>query len=280
MPTFHFAKVDGARLRADSRAGNELVVPGWVDDVDVTGVEDREVLARLLSDDAFPAWGSSLSASYSNYRLVRIEMQASSSKYKRVYFNLVYSTDIGGDPSAYIIRDRSYMAQVQTQRIGNQWIQVAYEPYEGASPDESIPADNVTMNIWRPMRQLQVTRLLAGEPDDSIRNAIGTVNNAPWRGLGIGYWLQMEISTDYARYGNYYSLQMGALSLVHQDWSTFGVLRSQMTGKYVVVPNSVLASLTGGDYTYGITYPNGDPTMGVVKVGPYPLADFTAIYGF
>lgn len=271
--SIHLAKVDGARLSAESLR-RELVVPGWADDVDVTGTSDSEVLLNLLDAGGFPAFGSGL-VGHPGYFLARVNMQASSSKFRRVYFDLVFSTDAGGDVNAYIIRDRTGLAQIQTQKIGGKWLRMDY-----LKDGVALPKDNLTIIVQRPMRSFQVTRIIAGEPSDTIRNAVGKANNATWKGLPVGYWLLTEVSTDLARYGGYYQLTISASTKVSEDWSTFGVMQNKNDGKFITATNAQLAALIATGYSYDITYADGSILSGVAKVGPYDLVDFSTVFGF
>lgn len=277
--SIHIAKVAGTQLQT-SATRTEYVLPGWADNVDVAGSPDVEVLIQLLSDASFPRLGSALSATYPNLKLTNVRMLASSTKYRRVDFDLIYSANSTDSVvGASIIRDRSQVVQVTTDRVGDHWIVLQYKkPF-----DEPVKPDTQLVEVLVPARTLEVTRVVAGKPEESSRNNIGMVNNATWCGLPKGYWMVNSVGSDLVRYQGYYTYTLSAASKVHEDWSQVLKLWNKENGKYVDVSDEVLAALMAVDYAYGLTYPATDDATdvaGAARLGYYKLADFTTLFGF
>lgn len=108
--------------------------------------------------------------------------------------------------------------------------------------------------------------------------------------LPKGYWLLSRYATAQNRIGGYYQLEAQAITRVVEDWSECGMLKNLKTGKFVDVGDTIakgdtiITNLFSTAYSYGVTRgtdpDDGSRNTGVVRVGPYKLADFTAIFGF
>ena len=253
-----------------------------------TSTPDYAVLEKALAASGMPAMGD-LMPGYSNMFLSHIRIIPAAYKTCRVL--LTYEENTWPVATAYVLRDRSYLAQRQTEFLPGtkQVIEVAFKGTRtistvdengnpiSAAVDEVIARDKVAMNLLLPMRQINATAIVFGDVPDDIQDLIGKVNNATWRGKDKGYWLITELETDVTRYKGYFTYSVTAMTKVNEDWSEYGVLVNHLTGRYAPIKQSDVDDLVADPYSYGITAP---ADSGIVKVCPYEEADYNGILGF
>jgi hypothetical protein len=206
------------------------------------------------------------------------------------FFVRIFYETIGGlQPSAYIIRDRAYTATHQTNLVPgtNELIQCSWEGAAvGSDAAPTVPADSITMTFNLPVRGFSVSGLVYGTSTGANQNYVGYVNDDPWptdgRRVGAqrdaGWWQLVEYSEDESVYSGYYSYSGTAISRSWRDWSESGILRNSLTGRYVKVDQADIDAQELLDYKHGMI--NTVVNKGIVRVGPYPMTDFKAIFGF
>ena len=228
---------------------------------------------------------------------------------------LFYSTPDWGTPSAYIITDSTVLKQVETQFMpgtSKQPFMVSYDAQKAASysstaspaPTNQTPIsqDAVTLSIMIPVRQLTITQLQFGNPDEvsnaptsggfgsigegtgssitSLRASVKYVNGDTFLGLNKGYWLMMGYTTRISVYQGTYVSEATISTNGDEDWSVYGILQNRQTGQYADTSDATgtggMTAAQGAGYSYGIIYNSAG--YGVIRVGPYPTTSFTTLF--
>lgn len=224
----------------------------------------------------------------------------------------------GQPPSTFVIVDDQVLTMRQTNYLPGtkQKIALAWQPHPDKPYESGIPEDLVTMSFLFPLRTIEIDALIFGRPTQG-QDYGGHVNHAPWptsaggpfnlvfeygnsqfpTASGLqkdkGFWLLTRYTTRRSRYAGYFTLHAQAMSRVIEDWSEFAHLMNTKTGRYVQISktiaegDTIIGNLMAFPYTQGIRKgiplgppDNGSRDVGVARVGPYPVTDFSAIFGF
>jgi hypothetical protein len=207
-------------------------------------------------------------------------------------------------PTAYVIRDRGYMTEWETEFLFGSKRQPLFLVHEYETVFTSpIDKDKTTLRsrmtdaarhrALRPMKVLNVSGLKYGTPPAAIKNSLGYVNDATWQGLDKGYWLMMDYQTDVAKFAGYYTYSASAITKIREDWGEPSMLRDHLAGKLVQIdPDAKRAAQLAEDfmkqpYEYGMKQltttdsVSGTTLMkGLGKIGDYETTSFSAIFGF
>lgn len=206
------------------------------------------------------------------------------------FFVRIFYETIGGlQPSVYIIRDRAYVGAHQTNQVPgtNELISVSWEGAAvGGDAPPTVPADSIVMSFNLPIRGFSVSGLIYGTSTGANQNYVGFVNDAPWPTAGkrvaasrdTGWWQLTEYGEDESVYSGYYTYAGTALSRSWRDWSESGILRNSLTGRFVKVDQSDIDTQEALPYAHGMINPVVN--KGICRVGPFPMTDFAAIFGF
>jgi hypothetical protein len=217
-------------------------------------------------------------------------------------------------PTAYIIRDETYTVSQRTPIVPGTTKPITVR-FDAQEDQEFVPSDIVIFNFLRPMRSLGITALRATRPH-AFGDKVGYVNDNDWpedpikvptsltsqlgggpdtqdvTGAGSkpkGYWMLQRFATEYNRSTGYTLMQAQAVSRVIDDWSEIGTLINRQTNKYPFgalaqgTQDATVAAIMGADYLHGIIAGgNGqaEEGMGIIRVGPYPMTGFKALFGF
>lgn len=283
--------VSGAQLDAELTK-KRRVRTGIVSNIPLsTGAPDALVLEKAV--DALIAAGyiftSAIPGADPTCGLKRYSMRAIDGMVNMVKFALIYETpDFGGTPSAHIVRNAAVSQIEETNRqLDGTAIKVKWASDSDTFGDNAIE-DLVSFRVFRPWRMLQVSALIYGNLEDVGPSDGGNdkadfndyVNNATWMGKPAGWWLLKDFSTDTTNFG-YYSVTTAALAR-GKDWSEYQTLFNRHTGQYVKVKDANETAAIGRNYSPGIIWPktSDDKFSGLVRWGPYPWTDFSAIFGF
>jgi hypothetical protein len=206
-------------------------------------------------------------------------------------------------PTAYVIRDRGYMTEWETEFLfGSQrrplflvheFDTVTVDPSGDKTTLKTTLRDAARHRAFRPMKVLNVSGLKYGTPPAVIKNSLGYVNDATWQGLDKGYWLMFDYQTDVAKFAGYYTYSASAITKIREDWGEPSMLTNHLTGKRIEIdPDPVKAAKLAEDfmkepYEYGmkqltVTDSASGKTLkkGLAKIGDYETISFGSIFGF
>jgi hypothetical protein len=280
----------------------QFIQTGMVTDIDVTSMAPADLLwevnLTLQANGLFTDPPTSL-AGHPNVTLQRVEIYGMT--YNGAKIALFWGTPGFGPPSIYIVRNSTTLSTFQTdlmpgtrQPLRMADTSVAGTDETGAAVSYPITGDNVLFNFLRPLELIQVYSLNYGAPKYS-NNLVGRVNDSDWptaapsfptfggydptrNTKAKGYWLLNEWTTDIHRYAGYYTLNASAISKVNEDWSDTAVAVDQSTGKRIALvdPVGTVAAMMTPPYSYSIIY----NANGMMRVGPYDVTGFAALFGF
>lgn len=284
-------EIEGSQLEAAFDGTHRRIRRGRIRNIDVSGstsVPDARVLEKALAVTGMPALGSAYPAGTGTtlvgLSLQRIIIRPRTARMATV--ELLYDvTQIGGITATYLIRDSSRLVREVTNMIpGNRFpVMVGWKNPDFDIDDEFVPFDYVQFAYERHYRVVSISATINNLPPLGNRQAMGRVNDATWYGYPRGYWRVDAFEADSRDRGSTYQIQTEVASRIDEDWATYGILMNKHTGKYVKVNVSDVDFLVAFDYQYGLKYPtpNPDPlNSGIVKIGPYKLVNFAALYGF
>jgi hypothetical protein len=208
--------------------------------------------------------------------LQRIAGRAASSDSFRV--QLFFGTDGSFAPSAYVITDRSYTQAYQSNRIPGTRERILIPKWTDDQGLNAVPADMAMVTWQYPMRQIEVSGMKYGSPPDDSQYAgkIAHANQEQFLGLGPGYWYVNGASTVASKYSGYYSYNASAVTKTIEDWAELFTLYSHLVNKYVDLDPELDQRVRAATYKYGVI----DKDEGLLKVGPFPLTSFAALFGF
>jgi hypothetical protein len=192
----------------------------------------------------------------------------------------------GGGGPGFTLEDDTGLIGESTQLLpGNRKIPLVVKFKEevtddAGDADTSIRDYQATIDFQRPVRTVTLTGTLKkGVSPSPYREAVGKVNSDPWNGLGVGYWLVAGLASRTSDFGSTYSIQMQLVTRNNEDWSTYCFLRDRNTDQFVRIEDDVAEDLARFDYEYGVIYPEGDNSKGIIRVGPYEMTNFSSIFG-
>ena len=303
MATLVLNKVNGAELEATSDV-TRVIQSGHVDDIDIDGLSDPDVLVKVqsfIASSGYP-FGTSLSGASAALKLTRLRVRGEPMKIRRANIELTYETNtFNATPTLYMLRDRSFAMQQTRCTIPGSRIPLVCEfQADSRSP---VISDVVFYTFDITARAISVTVLQYGRPATSFGNYGNYVNDSPWPSGGMvvfngqsvpsaeskpkGYWKLQGYATEYDRNKGMTLIQTDALTQGVEDWSVVGMLRNEQTGKYPFASlskseRSIFYQLVnGGAYAYGIIWPTGEQMpKGIQRIGPYPMTNFFGIFGF
>jgi hypothetical protein len=186
-------------------------------------------------------------------------------------------SSVGGLPGApFVVSDGSDLISDETQLVPGllqnfplraTWI--------NPNNDRDVVSDILTISITRPLRTLVLEGIVKSRPSAALLDAHGAVNEKPWQGKPKGYWKFADLKTRTTDRGLTYSVMVAMQTKGTEDWSTYGVMKDHNEGKFVEVHPNDIKTAKGKEYAHGMIW----STNGLLRVGPYPLADFQTIFG-
>jgi hypothetical protein len=304
-------EISSAALAQPSRFVRIAMVEG----IDVTVVSGSpKYEAMFLAQQAVvAACAASPLTNHPELILQRILLEAisdTSAIARIIYETVVFG--VGIPPSTYVLTDGAMLTTKQTRFIvdanGKRVpIMTSWAPTTNTTGTPPVSLDFVPMSLLFPVRTLQVDALTYGRQTNG-QAFLRHVNDNTWptvepsfpgnppsgpTPLPRGFFLLASFVTRQFSTGGYYTLSASAISNVIHDWSEPGVLQDTRTGKYVqpgidvTESNAMVEALFSSQYEFGVieqidtTNPNAPnrPT-GLIRVGPFPTADFSGIFGF
>lgn len=179
--------VEGAILDLMATSGT-IVRTGTVTEIDASIGPDSDVLLAAVFAQDMPRLGQDTYPGQIAFIFTRLQARGFCSNGLSV--SLIYETTKGLIPTAFIVRDRSYMSSRSMTRLpgmgpGLGVFRVGFAGVDTDHPDHSdyqpaIPKDVVSMELLSPLRAISVVTISVGSPPNAGRTQHGTVNNAPW----------------------------------------------------------------------------------------------------
>jgi len=305
MATLILDTLDGAKFEQLGTV-KQFVRTGIAYDLDTSNAFGT--LYSVLQISNCPKWGDPDTVSRDT-QLTRISVEpVGGGEMARCTF--IYESFQGLAPSAYVITSRAYPRTLTTNRfIGTNapllceydpdGIGVPVAPAEADFFEPEHPKDMCLQNVFAPMRAVQVSQLIYGDPTPQQTfngggplvaqgggdkgDFICHVNEGAWRGKDTGYWMLSEYATTKSKFQGYYTTEATAITKVLEDWSETSILRHSQTGKYVNYPGMAddIARAMKRGYRRGYIYGNGpDEKKGFIRVGHYPTVSFSNLFGF
>lgn len=289
MPTFIPDTVDGSSLTYQPRVfGGTTKIRGGIV-TDLTG-DPSTILEQCMYASGMPQMGIATLVGGVNVVFNKLQVDAISADTARV--QLIYES-FQAAPVAYIVSSRTYLTSYTRNTIPGSripirppdWYENNGQPTAGGPslhgtiqvPANKIPSDNCSMTFLRPIREVSVKGMRYGKPKDGqYEQNVGQVNDAPWRGLDIGYWVISDGGTDLSKFQGFYNFHISAQTQNNEDWSQVAILKNTLTGRFIKDEANNLPKLLAFPYRYGII--GGAP--GLIRIGPYETVDFGSVYPF
>jgi hypothetical protein len=285
MPTLELDAVEDTEV-VQTGAIKECVRTGWVKDMYGSNVE--EGLVNVLNLAGMPQQGDPLSVANPDLTLRSVRVRPSGVSGKRK-LEMRYSNFFGAFITAITTENRLYLASQLTDFLPGTRIPFTTQLDSDDGTRRIIPPDTLTLNIPMPMREMTISAVAAGDPDEGLFGIHFHTNSDTFLGKPAGYWLGVGISTRSSKYDPGYSAWSATiLSNEIMDWSISAIMINQQTGRKASVVEAEIAALMSPGYAYGIrglqTGPpvsvvNNGGNKGVIRVGPFPTANFGAILG-
>lgn len=263
--------VAGAELDSEIYAGRitrmalvtNIGVPLWP--------PDPTVLIQALGAVGMPQKGDSFPhPNYSQYFVKRHIVRALQTS--QVMVSIIYEFR-----GILTVRDSSSLSNVRSQlsTIDFTPFYVTWTPPGGAPISKAL-----TLNSVLPSRHLTVSQTLPYKASTTILDSFACVNDRPWQGLPIGYWLFSDIIGETVDNGITYTYTATFSTKQWEDWSQLGFIQDDNGVPVMIAPtiaevNALVKKLRLKPYAVG-----QDTTVnGLTKVGDYPMVDFKKIFG-
>lgn len=280
MPNLILDTVERSQVEKFGNVGGRIVRTGVVTDVDVTNDKER-LLWECLNVPGLPAMGAA-HPSNPAFLLNRVVAEGINERSARLFLH--YEPFSANAASALVITTGSRLTTYQTNLHPGSNKPLYVDVSDG---DNSIPADLVTFNLLKAQSTASVFKLQIGTIDPanaaSQTAKVGHVNSNTWLGRAKGSWLITDYEVVNSKYAGYYTTRATAMTAgpAPQTWMTAAVLFQRQYGKYYWyegIEDDIRSQIDGG-YVYTADS-NVNSRLGWAVIGPYPLADFNAVFGF
>lgn len=228
---------------------------------------NQNVLIQALSVLGMPQIGDPWNASdplYKDYFVKRINLRAISATQAIATIQYEYL-------GLLTISDSTTISSVTTQLHPKDFkpLYVRYTPAGG-----TVIKKLVSLQSALPLRHLTFNQTIDHMASTDVINAFGTVNDQPWQGLPIGYWLFSDIDGYTQDNGITYTYTAIFTTKQRENWLQLGYMEDD-TGQPIIVPEASVAAIRSQDYFYG----QDTSVDGVLVAGLHDLSDFFAIFG-
>ena len=271
--------VDGSQAEKFGNVGGRIVRTGIVRDV--TSTDNPEMLLwECLNVAGMPAMGSAHPANAA-FLLQRVVAQGINTRDARVFLH--YEPFSANAASALVITTGSRLTPYQTNLHPGSNKPIYVDVNDGV---DSIPADLATFSLLKVQSTVSVFKLQIGtiDPTAAATQAghVGKVNTNPWMGRSKGSWLITDYEVVNSRYAGWFSTRATAMTAgpAPQTWMTASVLFQRQYGKYYWyegIQDDMAPYLSNYVYTANLDV---NSRLGWAVIGPYPLTDFSAVFGF
>lgn len=253
------------------------------------GVEGRDDLAIYQMYNALRAKGYAYGSQFpgiTNLGLTRLVFESlGAGQFRgRAIYELVSPGAFSAN-SAVLIEDGGTIQQYTTRLMPGTkepiWVDYSIKKTGSQSQakdtfDAKVPWDYVPMNLFRAVRTIRVTTTTYKVPPQDYSDAANLVNSDVWCGKKPGYWLITEARVSLSTYENWFVTSATAYTKVDEDWSEYGILQQQQTGRFVPLDDAYVKTFTSKPYKPKVV----DRGNGIVRVCPYNWTSFRNIFGF
>lgn len=284
MPT-PILTLDASRNARIERVGSKIRITrmGWARPLD-TSRPPADILGSVMSAAGWPAHGSvfpSTDPVLAGALLFRHNIEPIVGASKAV-IEFIYETpdagspNDGSGPATFVLERRTTLVTKEKNfHADGTPFKVTWTNLNS----QRTHSDVRPIPVFVPMQQLTATGYFIGQPPTAMTTAIGSVNSSPWRGFAKGFWMYQGEGDRTEDRGTSYTIQLNFLNQVRHDWSDFQFLQDE-TGRTLPPSKIELALYMAAPYHYGVLQVGANPPNGFIKVGNYPLLDFTTTFGF
>jgi hypothetical protein len=251
-----------------------VVRRGWIDGLCTEGLPAAEAFAACVAVAGMPAYQQAYPGpGLSHCVLTQRVFESREGDPDKVDVILIYESWSGMRPVTFILHRETSMVDVVTEidpASGRPIVTTWVDPNNAGT----IIARVGQIRYRQSFQRLVAEGVYYDTPPADMINALGTVNDATWRGLPKGYWYYARQSDVTRDFGQRYYITLELESWLTKDWSEYNVLRNPQ-GIYAHVDPGMATLLRGQPYQFGMRNING-----MTRTGPYPLASFGSIFGF
>jgi hypothetical protein len=232
-------------------------------------IPDPTMLIKALARPEIPSIGSSYPApGYDDWVVRRYVLRPVNAI---TYICLIFYEWLG----AIRIRDVSTLSVEYSQidRATNTPYKLSYLGLRDFQPITKTPR----IPIQTPLRHLIFSKTIKTEASVDVLNAYPSVNSKPWQGYPTGFWLFSGIEGESLDNGLTYTYTAIFSSRITRDWSEFDTITNNRGETITFSPAEVEAirNVIVKTYIYG----QNSSADGFLRVGPYPMNDFQALFG-
>jgi hypothetical protein len=222
-------------------------------------------------------YSSTKVASVVGWESVGIAQSDGSAKVRILYDIPIVPPKTSGGASSFIFSDSTETVNDTSQffrdDISGQLIQLVIK-YTDPNNNQIKKQMTATMSFERTIRRIVMSGVISPQSFAVFRKAANSVNDSTYLGLPRGFWRFKYFDDSTRDLGRSYAVQFEICADNNKDWSKYEVLRDRNTGQYVTVEAGLLNNLQKKPYSYGVIVNNG-----ILKVGPYPTANFNSLFG-
>lgn len=319
MPTVQLDMVQGTELE-QTRDGTRYVRTGVVKDIDIGDTPDPDALVKVLQllpqfDTALGPQSTNMKLSRirvrpepAKFRRVNVDLL-----YETKQANFTPTAYMLRDRTFSIQKRDHFIPGLRVPMV------LGFEEASAGSPTTAerkllLPKKSVYLDMHLSARAVQLTVLMYGRPSAGGQSYANHVNNNSWPtgdfqfnqnqtsspspfggitpmpvapALPKAHWRLNAYSSEFNRQAGMTLVQTEAVTKIIEDWSHYAKAYNRRDDTYPFdsLEESerlgIIADMTNADYVHGPIYPIGATRhRGVGRWGPYPLANFTSIFGF
>jgi hypothetical protein len=245
--------------------------------VGLTGSAET-ALDQILTATGMPLLGSTLVLNGKALYLQNIRAKAIETDSARV--QLVYSNDFqSGQSSAYVISYRGYLQAYTNNRLPGTRIPLVIPKWVDPNNKFNKVRQDIAMGTFEySMREVSVRGIKFGAAPapGTYDGYSGYANDQMWLNKPTGYWKINSGSEDVSKYSGFYSYSISATTKNLEDWSELFTLYNRQTNQYVTLRPADELAMQNTPYSPGIMV----QVQGGLRIGPCPVTNFTALFGF
>jgi len=268
-----------AQIVQNSDGSTVILRTGFIKGIDTNGASNDEIMAEAMGTAGMPAMLSAHPGTrYAAAKLRQVILDAFPQNNKKLNVTLRYEakvTDPAAPPVVFVLSRRTTMVETLTELHPNGLVPMVTVWRNPANPTKDVVRRTCRVRMFEPFQRLVASGYYRnGPPPDAMIAALGSVNEAPWRGYPAGYWLYADQSDVTQDSGGSYNITVELWNRMTQDWSSWDILRDH-NGRNLTIDPSQVDALKNTPYMYGMLDQNG-----IKKIGLYRTEDYASIFGF